>query len=1024
MDGKPVPLGGPRQRTVLAVLLLSAGRPVSVEALIDAVWQGTPPVTARNQIAICVTALRRIFRDAAGEHQLITTVNRSYVLNPGEHDIDVQVLDQLVGRARSSARDGRGAEAAVAFGQALDLWNGPALEGLSGEPFDTAVARLADLWLDVSEEYAALQLQLGEHRSVVSHLSALVERHPLREQARFHLMEALRRSGLRARALETYRAGRRIFVEELGTEPGPALQELHQRILRDLAATEATQATARARTHPTAEPAVRAYVPVHAPGPVPGAGGAAPGAVPPVQLPVPSAAFTGRAQEIEELDRLLDGSMSAAPLAVAALSGTSGVGKTALAVHWANRVAGRFPDGQLYVDMRGYDEHEPPVTPMQALDRCLRALGVPSSYIPGELEERAALYRGVLDGKRVLILLDNVRSLPQTLPLLPGRGTSCVVVTGRDSFDYMAGDYAVVRIALKPLDPEQSGRMLAAVAGATYTEAPPEAAARLVELCDGLPLALRIAGAYLVARPHRSVAQLVDRLEDRRRRLDLLSPREGGVRVGIWLSYRELPADAARLFRLLGTLPVRDFAAWAGAAVLDCGIQRAEDLLEQLVEAQLLDVCPGTAGMAPRFSFHSLLRLFAWERAEKEEPRQEREAALGRAFGAWLALADRAHERLRGAGHVPVLREPGESTAAASAWTETGGSVSRPGEEPAADPIAWFESERYAVLDLVRHWAETERVQGRPWELVARVVPLFETHNYLEDWRTATGLALRAARRTGDTEGVGMMLSSLGTLEIYRRDYRAARSVLMEAKAATENGDDAHGHAVVLRNLALCARFAGDLEEAGVLCRQAIDFFKRTRDPAGRSHAVGLLAQIELERGESELGITLIREAFTINRDIGSLRGETQNLYRLAEALLRVGEVLEAEQAADQVVALSRAQGDRLGEAHGLRARGEAQWRQRLTAEAEASLHQAHRAASAVGDRFLQARVELDLASTKAAQGTLDQARAYVESALATLRSLSNPPWERRAERLGALLARSAPETPVGGAQLAGAFDE
>ena len=959
---------------------------MSVDSLIEAVWQGAPPATARNQIAICITTLRRIFRDAAGDDRLISTGHRSYLLDPGDHVIDVQELDKLTGQAAESARQGRCTAAARTYGRALALWNGTALQGLSGGLIDDAAARLSELWLDVNEEYAAVQLQLGDYRSVVARMSVVVEEHPLREQARFHLMLALRRSGRRADALETYRAGRRVFIEELGTEPGPALQELHQQILQDLAVNE----DAGQRHEPPAPPVLGV----------------------PAQLPAPSAAFTGRQSESAQLDRLLEVAVSEAPLPIAALSGTSGVGKTALAVHWANRVSGRFPDGRLFVDMRGYDDNEPPVTPMQALDRCLRALGVSSSHIPDGLEERAALYRGVLDGKRVLIVLDNVRSLPQALPLFPGRGNCCVVLTGRDSFDSMTGDYAVVRIGLKPLDPEQSGRMLARIAGPTYTQTAPEHAARLVDLCDGLPLALRIAGAYLVAKPHRSVAQLVGRLEDRCRRLDLLSPREGGVRAGIWLSYRELSPEAARLYRLLGLLPVRDFTAWAGAAVLDTDGERAEDLLEQLVEAQLLEVRPGVAGTAPRFGFHSLLRLFAWERAHAEEPRGERSAALERAFRAWLTLADRAHERLLGPGHVAMLRD---HSVRFSRWSAV--------DEPLGDPLAWFESERHAILDLVRHWGERE-YRGRPWELVARAVPLFETSTYLEEWRTAATDALRSARARDDAKGVGTMLGSLGTLEIYRRDYRAARTVLTEARAVMERGADTHGLATVLRNLALCARFDDDLDEAATLCRAAITSFGQTEDVAGLSHAVGLLAQIELERGESELCFELIREALTINRENGSLRGETQNLYRLAEALLQVGEAQEAEQAGDEVVMQSRAQGDRLGEAHGLRVRGEAQWRQGLSEEAEVSLRQAHLAATDTGDRFLRARVELDLACAKAGQCATEQARAYAASALAELRNLASPVWAWRAERLCGLLARSTPKFPVEPDELARALTE
>ncbi|MFI1867548.1 AfsR/SARP family transcriptional regulator [Streptomyces jumonjinensis] len=979
-DGEPVPLGGPRQRTVLATLLLSAGTPVPVDVLIETVWGGAPPVTARNQIAVCINSLRRIFRDAAGDDRLIVTGHRSYALAPGQHGIDVHVLDQLVFRARNLAGADECAEAAECFRQALALWNGTALEGVSGGDLDAARAWLTELWLDVSEEHAGLLLRLGQHRSVVSQMTTVVEKWPLREQARFHLMVALCRSGRRARALEVYRSGRRIFIEEIGAEPGPALQQLHQSILRDLVTAERPENGALTAA-PAAAPAATAL---------------------PAQLPASAAAFTGRAAEVAELDRLIDAAKGDVPLAVAAISGTSGVGKTALAVYWSNRVAGNYPDGQLFVDMRGHDGHRPPITPMRALNRCLRALGVPSADIPDDLDGRSALYRSVLDGKRVLVLLDNVRSVSQILPLIPGEGLCCVVITGRDSFDRLAGDYATVKLGLQPLDLEHSDRMLAAVAGRAYTEAHPDHTARLLELCGGLPLALRIIGSSLIAKPYGSVQLVVRRLEDRRRRLDVLSPHEGGVRGGIWNSYRELPAEAARLFRLLGLLPVEDFAAWVGAALLDVCPERAEDLLDRLVEAQLLEVRSGASGMPPRFGLHSLLRLFAWERGVAEEHPEEQQAALERAFRAWLTLADRAHEQLRGPGHVAVLR----------AWA----GQERPhwftAEEPWSDPMAWFESERQATAELIGHWRDANH-PGHPWELVVRMVPLFEAHSYLDAWRAVADTALQVARATGDTEGVAAMLSSLGTLEIYQRDYPRARSRLLDAKSMLEAGGNARTRATVLRNLALCARFYGELDEAGVLCREAIEFFVRADDPAGRSHATGLLAQIELERGENRLGIALIREAIATGQGSSSLRVEAQNLYRLAETLLREGEAHEAEQTGHEVVAISRSEADRLGEAHGWRVCGEAQWRQQRTERALTSLSQAFQAAAEVGDVFLQARIHLDLACATALRQTPVEARAYVESALSRLRGLSSPHWEQRAERLYRFLVWIKPGTPV-----------
>ncbi|MFJ9430384.1 BTAD domain-containing putative transcriptional regulator [Streptomyces sp. NPDC101490] len=986
VDGDPLPLGGPRQRTVLATLLLFAGAPVPVDVLIDTVWGGRRPVTARNQIAVCINALRRIFRAEAGDEQLIVTGHRSYALVLGRHGVDLDVLGRLVSRARKFAADEEYGEAAECFRQALALWNGTAFEGLSGGVLEIERARLTDLWLDVSEENADLLLRLGQHRPVASQMAPLVEEWPLREQARLHLMTALRRSGRRAKALEIYRAGRKVFIEEIGAEPGPALQELHQSILAELAGAERPRSGA-----PAAPPAPPA---------------------PPAQLPAPAAAFTGRDEEIAALDRLLDADRGDVPLAVAAISGTSGVGKTALAVSWGNRVARHFPDGQLFVDMRGHDGHESPVTPMRALDRCLRALGVRNEDIPDDLDGRSALYRSVLDGKRMLVLLDDVRSVAQALPLIPGEGRSCVVLTGRDSFELLAGDYAAMKLALQPLPPEQSGRMLAAVAGHVYTGAAPEQAAKLVELCGGLPLALRIVGASLIARPYGSVERVVSRLEDRRRRLDVLSPYEGGVRGGMWSSYRELSPETARLFRLLGLLPVEDFTAWAGAALLDVCPEHAEDLLEQLVQAQLLDVRPGAPGTPPRFALHSLLRLFAWERSADEEGPEDRRAALGRAFRAWLVLADRAHEQLRGRGHAAGLQE--ESGYRSPRWL--------PVEEPWSDPMAWLESERQAVTDLIGHWREVGS-EGRPWELVVRLVPLFETHSHLDAWRAVARTALRAARASGDSEGVGAMLSSLGTVEIYQRNFPQARALLLEAVFVLESGGDARTQATVLRNLALCARFSGDLDEAGVLCRQAVDCFKQAEDDTGRSHALGLLAQIELERGENRLGIALIREAIAAGESSSSPRVEAQNLYRLAEALLSEGEAQEAGQLGHEVVLLSRAEADRLGEAHGLRVCGEAQWRQGRPDEAVMSLERALAAATEVGDAFVQARIRLDLACAAAVRGARGEARTNAESALAVLRGLSSPHWEERAERLYRFLGWMKPGGPVLPAELVRLLD-
>ncbi|MFJ6016938.1 AfsR/SARP family transcriptional regulator [Streptomyces sp. NPDC092952] len=969
VDGRQVRVSSGRQRAVLAMLLISPDRVVSVEALTETVWQGTPPATARNQIAICVTSLRKTFREAGADDGLIETSHPGYILSSRNCRIDLKELGELIGRARlAAAHDDRAREATELFEQALVLWRGRVLDGLGGGRIDDTVTELNELWLDVNEEYAALQLRLGWHRPVIARLTPLVREHPLREQARAHLMHAHHLAGRRAEALQLYRLGREALVEELGVEPGPALREMHRQVLQEEDGPAAAP-LGEARAAPAvAAPAARASVPA--------------------QLPLAPAAFTGREPELTTLDGLLPGQDDGV-LAVAVVSGVSGVGKSALAVHWANRAARHFPDGQLFIDVHGYREDDQPLSPMTVLDQALRALGVPSAQIPAGLPERSALYRSVLSGRRLLIILDDVRSSTQIRPLLPGRGQCVVLVTSRDRLDELAGDYAAVHIPLKVMTPDEADRMLAVVIGAERVATDPVAAARLVELCGRLPLALRIAAARLATRPHWSLDQLTSRLEDRFSRLDVLSPNDGGVRAGFQLSYRELSPEAAQLYRRLGLLPVTTFTGWMGAAVLDVGVNRAEDLIEQLVDAQLLEVStPGTGTLQSRFRIQELLRLFAWERAHVEDDEQEREAAVARAFGTLLSLADEAHRRLYGRGTLLPHR-----ARHAVALPET--TVAR----LLADPIEWFESERTAVLGLTGHAAQNPAL-GHSWELIARTVPLFETRNYLDDWEQAALVSLEAARTAGDGLGAAVMLRSLGTLAITRRRYGDAEELLSQAmelldgRAAGGSGE----RALVLRNLALCARFKGDLDGAAHLCRSALDHFGHSDDLAERSHALGLLAQIELERGDTEAGIALTREAIRSGEAAGSGRGKAQNTYRLAEAYLRAGEVRAAEESCREVVALTRVQGDRLGEAYALRALGEAQWRQGRPHEAEAMLKEALAVAEEVGDRFLQARTEVDLACAEAtrrggaAVGRLRRAREV-------FRGMDARSWERRVGR-------------------------
>ncbi|MCX5203684.1 tetratricopeptide repeat protein [Streptomyces sp. NBC_00237] len=967
-DGRPVVLQGARQRTIMSMLLLAPNRVVSVDVLADAVWDGRPPATARNQIAICVSALRKTIKTAVGVEDLLVTSHPGYMLFTGEHRIDAVEFNDRTAKGREAARSGRLEEACAHFEEALAMWRGPALEGISAERVESEAAQLTGERFDVYEEYAGLRLELGQHREMVGELSAFVREHPLREQAKGHLMLAQYRAGRRAEALETYRDAQRLLADELGIDPGPVLQELHEEILAD-----------SPLLNLPAEPAVlvpQTAVPAH--------------------LPPNPASFTGRNSELASLDRLLD-QLDGQALPVGSIIGPGGVGKTALAVHWAHQVVARFPDGQLFADMRGYDEAEEPRRPGAVLDRFLRALGVPGPQIPTDENERTALFRSVLGGRRVLIVLDNARSFRQIRPLLPGTGRCCVLVTSRDSMGgSLAGDYAFVPLHLGSLEQDESIALLSKVAGDERFGADPAGAARLSLLCDRLPLALRIAAARLAAKPHWSVRTLVARLEDQHRRLDELSMDERGVRAGLRLSYRDLPAAAARMFRLLGVLNVPDFSAWAGAALLDIDPVDAEDLIEQLVDAQLLEPLSATTGHV-RYRFQDLVRLFGRECARDGNTEEELRAATRRACGAWLALAAEAHRRVYG-GDYTVIHGP------APLHPLPGHLV----ESLLEDPMEWFETERSSITGLVEQ-AARHGESAHAWDLAMTGVTLFQNRNYLEDWRESGERALEAAVQSGDTLGEAAMLHSLGTLEIVLWDYDSAHHRLSRALHLFEEQGQDQGRALVLRNLALCERHRGDLDRAREKGHRSLEIFRAVGDHYAEAHVLGLLAQIELERGEPQASLMLSSEAVARSRGLGTVRGEAQSTVRLAEALIHQGDGPRAEDACRRALELVRDSGDRRGEAHALRSLGEALWCQGRTEEAEAVLRDALLTSGKVPDRHLEARAGVVLGCVQALHMDRAGAAASFKSAQDLFAEVGAPVWEERSARLLAVLGDGLP---------------
>ena len=583
--GRQVTVRAPRQRAVLAMLLLSCGRPVTRDQLLAAVWPDGAPATGRTQVAICVTALRKLFRQAGCTGDVIVTAPHGYLIPSTPHRIDAVDFADRVADGRGAVRQGRTAVAITRFTEALALWRGPALPGLPGGPLEQAVGRLEAERLAVQEELAALRLAIGQHETVAGELTVLVGEHPLRQTARAQLMLAQYRSGRRAEALATFAEGHRLAAAD-GVAPAPALADLHEAILNDSPAVRAPDTT--------------------------------PTELVPAQLPADVPSFAGRTRELSVLDHLVDGEAVDGPPEVGLLVGGPGVGKTGLAVHWAHRVASCFPDGQLFADLHGHDDADGPADPCAVLGRFLRALGVPEQHIPVSLAERAALYRSALYGRRALVVLDNARSFAQVAPLIPGGGTCCVLVTSRGQLGELIDRHGARRLLLRPLTVTAAVELLDTMVADARVAGDPAGTVVLAQLCDGLPLALRVAASRLVAKPHWTVDHLVRRLADPDRRLAELSAGEQDVRARILTSYRDLSPRAALLFRRLATVDQGGFGVAVAAALAGTGADEAEALLESLVDAHLLDVIGRDSTGGVRYRLDMLPFLLARERAGEE----------------------------------------------------------------------------------------------------------------------------------------------------------------------------------------------------------------------------------------------------------------------------------------------------------------------------------------------------------------------------------------------------------------------
>jgi tetratricopeptide (TPR) repeat protein/transcriptional regulator with XRE-family HTH domain len=725
--------------------------------------------------------------------------------------------------------------------------------------------------------------------------------------------------------------------------------------------------------------------------------GVAPGLGPegtvPCLLPPSVTDFTGREAEVAEVLELLatEGLDGANAVVVSAVAGKPGVGKTTLAVYVAHRLRSEFPDGQLYVNLQGAQAQ--PLDPGAVLARFLRALGMDGSSIPGGLEERAERYRMLLADRRVLVVLDNAAAEAQVRPLLPGSPTCRVVVTSRARLTGLEGAH---RLDLEVLAPRAGVELLGRVAGPVRVAAEPEAAAAIVGYCGRLPLAIRVAGARLAARPAWSLARLAERLADEHQRLDELAAGDLEVRASIALSYRALPTQQQRAFRRLGLLEVPDLPAWVAAALLDLHPSRGEELVDGLVDAQLLEVVGEDAAGQLRYRFHDLLRVYARECAAAEDPNRHQDAALARAFGGWLALAEAADRRLPsptvGVTHGTAPRWPGLASEAdrRTRWSAP------------ADPLAWFEAERVAMVAVVAQ-AANRNMNELAWDLAGLLLGFLSARNHLDDWRSTHETALAAAERAGNRRGQAYMLRGLGQFHIERDDLQTARSYLDQALASFEELDDPYGWAHTLLTCGYVDRLRGRPERALDRFQRALAALTTGGDRLGQAYAHWNLGLTQGEHGHRAAARDSLEQARDGFRVAGNRHFEAWVLRSLGLLDLAEGQLASARARLQAALRLLTGLGDRFGQALVLQGLAELAADR---AQARALLAEALRLSRELSNQFAIARTLWTFGGLHQADGQLQQAQHCLQEALRIWRELGMPLWQARTlDRLGAVRA-------------------